>query len=51
MRKRKMQPLPEDLLRRGDVFLPGPLGYDPLGSYTGVTQEPGELPVQDADDL
>lgn len=24
---------------------------DPLGSYTGVPQEPEEKPVQDADDL
>ncbi len=31
-----------------------PLGtfpYDPLGSYTGVPVIPGEVPVQDADDL
>lgn len=24
---------------------------DPLGSYTGVPDEPFEIPVQDADDL
>ena len=24
---------------------------DPQGSYTGVAEEPGEEPVQDADDL
>jgi hypothetical protein len=24
---------------------------DPLGSYTGVTDNPMEVPVQDADDL
>lgn len=24
---------------------------DPFGSYTGVTDDPGERPVQDADDL
>ena len=24
---------------------------DPQGSYTGVPEEPGEEPVQDADDL
>ena len=24
---------------------------DPQGSYTGVPEEPGEAPVQDADDL
>ena len=51
MRKKKLQSLPEDLVRRGDVFIPGPLGFDPLGSYTGVTLEAGERPVQDADDL
>ncbi len=28
-----------------------PLGIDPLGSYTGVTEDPQEIPVQDADDL
>ena len=25
--------------------------FDPFGSYTGNTPEPGEKPVQDADDL
>lgn len=24
---------------------------DPQGSYTGTTKDPGEKPVQDADDL
>ena len=24
---------------------------DPFGSYTGLVREPGEKPVQDADDL
>ena len=24
---------------------------DPFGSYTGITEDPFELPVQDADDL
>lgn len=24
---------------------------DPLGSYTGISQDPSETPVQDADDL
>lgn len=51
MRKKKLQPVPQDLVRRGDIWLPEPLGYDPLGSYTGVTVIPGETPVQDADDL
>ena len=27
------------------------LAADPLGSYTGVMQDPLEKPVQDADDL
>ena len=26
-------------------------GTDPQGSYTGVPEQPGEKPVQDADDL
>ncbi len=29
----------------------GPLAFDPLGSYTGITEEVLEEPVQDADDL
>ena len=28
-----------------------PSKTDPLGSYTGKPEEPGEAPVQDADDL
>lgn len=37
--------------------VPDALGYDPListdpfGSYTGLVKDPGEKPVQDADDL
>ena len=31
--------------RHGDIIV------DPLGSYTGVPEEEGEKPVQDADDL
>ena len=27
------------------------IAADPLGSYTGVAQDPEEKPVQDADDL
>ena len=27
------------------------LQYDPNGSYTGVTKEKDEKPIQDADDL
>ncbi len=29
----------------------GSLSTDPQGSYTGTPREPGEVPVQDADDL
>ena len=38
-------------------FVPDGTGYDPMistdpfGSYTGLVKEPGEKPVQDADDL
>lgn len=28
-----------------------PSKTDPLGSYTGRPEDPGEVPVQDADDL
>lgn len=28
-----------------------PIITDPMGSYTGRPQQPGERPVQDADDL
>ena len=28
-----------------------PIVADPMGMYSGVTQEPFEAPVQDADDL
>ena len=28
-----------------------PIITDPFGSYTGLVLEPGEKPVQDADDL
>ena len=31
--------------RHGDIIV------DPLGSYTGVPEDEGEKPVQDADDL
>ena len=27
------------------------INTDPFGSYTGVTEDPGERPIQDADDL
>ena len=27
------------------------IGTDPMGSYTGVPADKGEIPVQDADDL
>ena len=28
-----------------------PIAADSMGSYTGITKEPFEVPVQDADDL
>ena len=28
-----------------------PSDTDPLGSYTGVPADPGDIPTQDADDL
>ncbi len=34
-----------------DSAMSAPIVTDPFGSYTGVTQDPDELPVQDADDL
>ena len=27
------------------------ISVDPFGSYTGITEDPFEIPVQDADDL
>ena len=27
------------------------ISVDPFGSYTGITADPFEIPVQDADDL
>lgn len=30
---------------------PQRIDVDPFGSYTGVTEDPEETPVQDADDL
>ena len=30
---------------------PQRIDLDPFGSYTGVTKDPKETPVQDADDL
>ena len=51
MKRKKLQPLPPDLVRRGDIRGQDPIMTDPLGSYTGRTPEPLETPVQDADDL
>lgn len=30
---------------------PAPIVTDPNGSYTGLPRDPGDKPVQDADDL
>ena len=27
------------------------ISVDPFGSYTGIAEDPNEIPVQDADDL
>ena len=35
----------------GKEFEIRPSATDPQGSWTGVPEEPGEKPVQDADDL
>lgn len=35
----------------GKEFQTRPSTTDPLGSWTGVPEEPEEEPVQDADDL
>lgn len=50
-KKRKTQQLPNDLLRRLDLVLPGSVDTDPFGSYTGRPTGDLELPVQDVDDL
>jgi hypothetical protein len=40
------------LQESGMVYQQGsPTAVDPLGSYTGVPENPWETPVQDADDL
>lgn len=35
----------------GPMNMLGIYTVDPLGSYTGVPEDPKEVPVQDADDL
>ena len=51
MKKKKLSPVPEDLMRRGDIWMPGPIAIDPLGRYTGRPLDNFEQPEQDADDL
>ncbi len=51
MKKKKLPPVPVNLVRRNDVSMPEPIIVDPFGSYTGRPLELGETPVQDADDL
>ena len=51
MKRKKLQRIPPDLVRRGDIRGQDPIITDPLGSYTGRPSDPGEIPVQDADDL
>ncbi len=44
--------LPIILQESGAVMDDKPaIAVDPLGSYTGIAENPWELPVQDADDL
>lgn len=55
--KRKNEPLfPQEKIRRinektRQIIAGNVSRTDPDGSYTGVPLEPGEIPVQDADDL
>ena len=51
MKRKKNDPLPLDLIRRQDVFVPRNIPMDPLASYTGPPTDPFDQPVQDADDL
>ena len=46
MKKREKHPM-----RPGWPVAPGCAPADPFGSYTGVTEDPADTPVQDADDL
>ncbi len=51
MKRRKKEPeveIPMPILAPMDGLM---RPYDPFGSYTGIPAEPGEKPVQDADDL
>ncbi len=45
-KKATVYPIPEM-----PVNMLGRLSVDPLGSYTGIPEDPLEKPVQDADDL
>jgi hypothetical protein len=53
-KSRKKQPAPETLGKVDRVISEAinmDSRFDPAGSYTGRPLEPGETPVQDADDL
>lgn len=50
-KERKGNPVMKDLLLEGAMNMLGHFTADPLGSYTGIPEDPKEVPVQDADDL
>ena len=49
-KKKKIQNERKDSSPQQKISNP-PSSTDPLGSYTGVLADPGEVPTQDADDL
>ena len=51
MKKKKLPPVPQDLIRRKDVMVPDSFPADPMGSYTGRPIDEFGIPVQDADEL
>ena len=38
-------------IKKPQIYPGAPISTDPSGSYTGLTKDPEEKPVQDADDL
>lgn len=47
--EKKMDKMP--LILPAPFGVEGPIVTDPMGMYTGLTHEPDDKPVQDADDL
>lgn len=41
----------EVIALKQNTVVTGKKAYDPMGSYTGIPQNPLERPIQDADDL